>query len=179
MADTGQQWLVTRSFRWLRGTPNRTFVLYPVTVLLTHRRIERPHFLPLLVWGYLQYRLIGEHRQRQRAGGRGFDRPPARLLTTGPYALSRNPMYLGHIIFMIGLALSTGSRLAWPSSLPTCPGSRAACCMTNSACGRNSAPSTRPTAAACGAGCSASAQRPSWPGWSMTHSKPCSRSACS
>ncbi len=121
MADTGQQWLVTRSFRWLRGTPNRTFVLYPVTVLLTHRRIERPHFLPLLVWGYLQYRLIGEHRQRQRAGGRGFDRPPARLLTTGPYALSRNPMYLGHIIFMIGLALSTGSRLAWAILLANLP----------------------------------------------------------
>jgi protein-S-isoprenylcysteine O-methyltransferase Ste14 len=98
---------------WLRGTPNRTFVLYPAVVLLACRRIRRPLFLLLLPWGYLQYRLIGRHRQRQRAGGRGFERAPDRLLTTGPYALSRNPMYLGHLIFMLGLALSTGSELAW------------------------------------------------------------------
>ena len=121
MADTGRQWLAARSLRWLSGTPNRTFVLYPALVLLTHRRIERPRFLPLLVWGYLQYRLTGEHRQRQRAGGRGFDRPPDRVLTTGPYAFSRNPMYLGHIIFMLGLSLSTGSKLAWAILLANLP----------------------------------------------------------
>ena len=32
---------------------------------------------------------------------------------TGPYAYVRNPMYLGHIIFLVGLALLTRSRLAW------------------------------------------------------------------
>src|SRR5579859_2858397 len=103
---------VRGALAWLRGTPNRTFIFYPAVVLLTHRRIERPRFLPLLVWGYLQYRLIGQHRQRQRAGSRGFDRPPNRLLTKGPYAVSRNPMYLGHLIFLLGLALTTGSKLA-------------------------------------------------------------------
>ena len=112
---------VSRLLRWLRGTPNRTFVLYPAVVLLAHRRIERPRFLPMLAWGYLQYRLIGDHRQRMRAGGRGFDRPPDKLLTTGPYALSRNPMYLGHLIFLLGLALSTGSRLAWGILLANLP----------------------------------------------------------
>ena len=96
-------------------------MLYPIVVLLARRRIPRPGFLPLLAWGYLQYRLIGEHRQRQHAGGRGFDRPPDRLLTTGPYALSRNPMYLGHLIFMLGLALSTGSKLAWAILLANIP----------------------------------------------------------
>jgi protein-S-isoprenylcysteine O-methyltransferase Ste14 len=113
--------VIEQALRWLRGTPNRSFILYPLLVLLTHRRIQRPAFLPLLPWGYLQYRLIGEHRQRQHAGSRGFDRPPDRLLTTGPYALSRNPMYLGHLIFMLGLALSTGSRLAWAIFLANVP----------------------------------------------------------
>lgn len=121
MADTALPPLLTRGLAWLRGTPNRTFVFYPIVILLTHRRIQRPRFLPLLAWGYFQYRLIGDYRQRQRAGSRGFDRPPERLLTNGPYAFSRNPMYLGHLIFMLGLALSTGSKLAWGILLANLP----------------------------------------------------------
>ena len=112
---------MNKILRWLGGTPNRSFVLYPLLVLLTERRVRRPLFLALLAWGYLQYRLIGEHRQRQHAGSRGFARPPDRLLTDGPYAYTRNPMYLGHLIFMLGLALSTGSRLAWAILLANIP----------------------------------------------------------
>ncbi|HVA23140.1 MAG TPA: isoprenylcysteine carboxylmethyltransferase family protein [Chloroflexota bacterium] len=77
--------------------------------------------MPLLAWGYLQYRLIGGYRQRQRAGSRGFATVPQRLLTNGPYRISRNPMYLGHLIFMLGLALSTGSKLAWAILLANLP----------------------------------------------------------
>ena len=110
-----------RARRWVGGTPNRTFILYPALVLLTHRRIERARFLPMLAWGYLQYRLVGDLRQRRHAGSRGFERPPDKLLTEGPYRFSRNPMYLGHLIFMLGLALSTGSRLAWAILLANAP----------------------------------------------------------
>jgi protein-S-isoprenylcysteine O-methyltransferase Ste14 len=99
--------------KWLAGTPNRTFVLYPLLVLLAARRVRHPLFLALLPWGYLQYHFIGAHRQHEKAGSRGFAHAPDRLLTSGPYAYTRNPMYLGHLIFMLGLALSTGSRLAW------------------------------------------------------------------
>ena len=63
----------------------------------------------------------GERTRLPRAGGRGFDRPPDRLLTAGPYALSRNPVYLGHLIFMLGLALSTGSKLTWAILLVNLP----------------------------------------------------------
>ena len=38
--------------------------------------------------------------------------PPERLVTSGIYGFTRNPMYLGHLIFLAGLALSTRSPLA-------------------------------------------------------------------
>jgi hypothetical protein len=73
-------------------------------------RLE-PWFLPLLAWGYLQYRLVGRYRLRLGGGGPGMDTPPERLVTSGPFALCRNPMYLGHVIFLAGLALSLRSWL--------------------------------------------------------------------
>jgi protein-S-isoprenylcysteine O-methyltransferase Ste14 len=102
----------------LRSTSFRTFILYPVVVLawelwLNDGRLQlRPWFAPLLAWGYLQYRLVGRYRLRLGGGGPGMDTPPERLVTSGPFALCRNPMYLGHLIFLAGLALSLRSWLA-------------------------------------------------------------------
>jgi len=45
-------------------------------------------------------------------GGPGLDTPPERLVVTGPFGYTRNPMYLGHIIFLIGLTLALKSLLA-------------------------------------------------------------------
>ncbi len=39
-------------------------------------------------------------------------RPAARLVTAGPYARSRNPMYVGLTVAYVGLALLTG--ILWP-----------------------------------------------------------------
>src|SRR5688500_16575981 len=95
----------------LRSTSFRTFVLYPLIIvswelLLNGGRLQiRPWFLPLLAWGYLQYRLIGRYRIRHGGGGPGMETPPERLVTTGPFAWCRNPMYLGHIVFLLGLTL--------------------------------------------------------------------------
>lgn len=72
----------------------------------------QPWFLPLLVWGYLQYRLAGRYRITRGGGGPGMDTPPDRLVSTGPFACCRNPMYLGHIIFLLGLTLGLRSWLA-------------------------------------------------------------------
>lgn len=113
--------------RFLGSTPRRTFVLYPALVagfeVLRRRRltIPQPQFLPLLIWGYLQYRLTGEYRRRQRAGPPGYANLPDRLLQTGPYAYTRNPMYLGHLIFLLGLALSFRSIVGWLLLLATLP----------------------------------------------------------
>ncbi|MBM2805444.1 MAG: isoprenylcysteine carboxyl methyltransferase [Deltaproteobacteria bacterium] len=104
--------------RFLNRTPIRTFVVYPVVTLLwevgSNWNQFQPNlwFAPLMIWGYLQYRLCGRYRVKHGGGGPGLETPPDRLVATGPYALTRNPMYLGHIIFLIGVALTLKSWLA-------------------------------------------------------------------
>lgn len=106
--------LIARRFR---STSFRTFVLYPVIVVAWELALHagrlrfEPWFSPLLVWGYLQYRLVGDYRLPRGGGGPGMEKPPERLVMTGPYAYSRNPMYLGHIVFLAGLALTLQSLL--------------------------------------------------------------------
>ena len=103
--------------RWLSSTPARTFVLWPVLLVVAEAALRggsprvEPWTLPLLVWGYLQYRLVGRYRLREGGGGPGLSVPPERLVTGGPYRYCRNPMYLGHLIFLAGLALTLRSWL--------------------------------------------------------------------
>jgi protein-S-isoprenylcysteine O-methyltransferase Ste14 len=109
---------VNRLLARLGSTPARTFVLYPLVACLVSalgnrgRLLLDLRFAPLLAWGYLEYRLCGDYRQNLHAGSRGMERAPERILQAGPYALTRNPMYLGHLIFLLGLALVTRSKLA-------------------------------------------------------------------
>src|SRR6266508_5206629 len=104
--------------RWLESTSSRTFALYPVLIIafetLLHggRSNFVPWGLPLLVWGYLQYRLGGNFRTRRGGGGPGIVVPPDHSVDSGIYAYTRNPMYLGHLIFMLGLAVTFWSWLA-------------------------------------------------------------------
>lgn len=98
--------------RWLKSTSRRTFVVYPLCILAFELAIHRgglaisPWGIILLVWGYLQYRLVGAYRKRLGGGGPGLEVPPDRILDTGPYRYVRNPMYLGHLIFLLGLAVT-------------------------------------------------------------------------
>jgi protein-S-isoprenylcysteine O-methyltransferase Ste14 len=101
--------------RFLRRSPVQTFILVPLAVTAFELAVGTPRFEPVfllvMLWGFAQYRLCGRFRVRLGGGGPGFDKPPERLVTTGLYAWTRNPMYLGHIIYTIGVALTFQSWL--------------------------------------------------------------------
>ena len=107
-----------KGMRWFRSTSNRTFVLWPIVLFSAEAAFQQgvPRMqlwaLPLLAWGYLQYRLVGNYRLKEGGGGPGISIPPERLVTGGPYRVCRNPMYLGHLIFLAGLAFALDSWLA-------------------------------------------------------------------
>jgi hypothetical protein len=119
-----------RFLRSWRGTSIRTYAVQPAATILFEllvRRRLRIHLLglPFMLWGYMQYRLCGGYLMK-RGEGSGFGafawgigpprhesmQAPSLLITTGPYALTRNPMYMGHAIFTAGLALTTRSPFA-------------------------------------------------------------------
>jgi protein-S-isoprenylcysteine O-methyltransferase Ste14 len=110
-----------RALAWFWRTPVQTFVLCPLAVvafeLALHRGLALATWhvvlgLPLMAWGYLQYRLVGGYRLPQAGGTAGMDVPPEQIVTTGPYRHTRNPMYLGHLIFLAGLAITFWSWFA-------------------------------------------------------------------
>ena len=98
------------------STSTRTFVLYPALVLAEQALARRPlhlRWLPALGAGYGLYRLAGDYRISRAGGPAGMSQGmPEKVLDTGPYAVTRNPMYLGHMVFLGGLALLTRSPFA-------------------------------------------------------------------
>jgi len=103
---------------WLRRTPTQTFVLCPLAVVAVELALHdgKLQFVPwgclLLLSGFLQFRLVGRYRLPRAGGGPGIETPPDRVLATGPYRYTRNPMYLGHLIFLLGLAVTFWSWFA-------------------------------------------------------------------
>ncbi len=104
--------------RWLGRTPVQTFLLCPLLVIafeLVWRRgqfVFVPWGLPLMAWGYLQYRFVGNFRLPRAGGTSGMEVMPDRILAAGPYRFTRNPMYLGHLIYLTGLAITFWSWFA-------------------------------------------------------------------
>jgi len=117
MQDTAKP-LSRRLLRWAQRTPVNTFIFAPLLVIAFElawnggRLNFVPWGLPLMAWGYLQYRLCGNYRLPKAGGVSGMDEMPNRIIDTGAYAYTRNPMYLGHLIFMVGLAITFWSWFA-------------------------------------------------------------------
>jgi len=110
--------IVNRPWRWLRRTPVVTFILCPLAVIAFELALHGgrltivPWGVPLLAWGYLQYLLVGGYRLPRAGGTAGMEVPPQRIIDFGPYRFTRNPMYLGHLIFLAGLAITFWSWFA-------------------------------------------------------------------
>jgi protein-S-isoprenylcysteine O-methyltransferase Ste14 len=104
--------------RWLMSTSKRTFFVYPPMIIALELALNGGHLpfvpwgVPLLLWGYLQFRLVGRYRSRLGGGGPGIATPPNQIVEVGPYRYLRNPMYLGHLIFLTGLAVTFHSLAA-------------------------------------------------------------------
>lgn len=61
--------------------------------------------LALMTWAAMLFRKVGTSFQLQGGG--------SVLLTSGPFKFSRNPMYLGMLIWLIGLAVLLGSLIVF------------------------------------------------------------------
>jgi protein-S-isoprenylcysteine O-methyltransferase Ste14 len=61
--------------------------------------------LVLMVWAAMLFRRVGTSFQLQGGG--------SSLAISGPFRFSRNPMYLGMLVWLIGLAVLLGSLIAF------------------------------------------------------------------
>ena len=117
MSDTRKP-LTARILRWAQRTPVHTFIMSPLLVVafelaLRHGGISVSAWgVPLLAWGYAQYLFVGNYRLPRAGGTAGMDAMPNRIIAAGPYRYTRNPMYLGHLIFMTGLVITFRSWFA-------------------------------------------------------------------
>lgn len=104
--------------KWFARTPVHTFILIPLTVTIVEAILGNgsvafvPWGVPLMILGFLQYKLVGLYRHPRAGGSHGMEVPPNVLVSSGPYRIIRNPMYLGHLIFLLGLSITLWSLFA-------------------------------------------------------------------
>ena len=79
-------------FRWLKSTPNRTFIVYPISLVAVEYIIQgqtlnvRPLGAILMVWGIAQFTLVRPYRFKRGGGGPGIEAAGAESLGAGQVA---------------------------------------------------------------------------------------------
>jgi protein-S-isoprenylcysteine O-methyltransferase Ste14 len=112
--------MLTKIRVWFGRTPNRSFVVYPLVTVaielgLGHGVTEFNLWgICFLAWGYSQYKFCGRYRGKYGGGGDGASAKilPRQIVDKGFFRYTRNPMYLGHIIFFFGLVITFSSWFA-------------------------------------------------------------------
>src|SRR5207253_3309921 len=90
--------IVNRLRRWLGRTPVQSFILCPLAVIAFELALHGgrltlvPWGAPLMAWGYLQYLLVGRYRHPRAGGTPGMEVPPEKIIASGPFRYTRNPM---------------------------------------------------------------------------------------
>ena len=112
--------MLTKIRDWFGRTPNRSFIIYPLVTVSIELGLEHTVTdfnlwgIFFLAWGYSQYKYCGRYRSKFGGGGDGMSAkiPPRQIVDKGFFKYTRNPMYLGHIIFYVGLIITFGSWFA-------------------------------------------------------------------
>lgn len=66
----------------------------------------------MLAAGLAMFKGCGRYMRNHGSGGPDPRTPATQLVTVGPYAYTRNPMYIGHLIWLSGLTIFTASPVA-------------------------------------------------------------------
>lgn len=111
----------------LSNTPLRVFIIYPMLALGASIIPNMPG-LPLtsyptvglfmLAAGLAMFKGCGRYMRNHGSGGPDPRTPATQLVTVGPYAYTRNPMYIGHLIWLSGLTIFSVAGGTWFDVVP-------------------------------------------------------------
>ena len=109
---------MTMKLKPINPTSYNLFILLSITMhfifpiqILAHSSL-RYFGLGVIILGIaINFRAVGQLRKMQTSVE--FDETPTLLVTDGPFRISRNPIYLGGVILLVGIAIFLGSLITF------------------------------------------------------------------
>jgi protein-S-isoprenylcysteine O-methyltransferase Ste14 len=102
-----------RAFTWRRAV---AYVFAAATLAWVF--IEPPSSSPIWPWGLYVGAFLAVVGEGWRVWGCGHLRKNQDVISSGPYAHVRNPLYLGTLLIVVGFCLAVGSRVVLYGLLP-------------------------------------------------------------